>query len=440
MSEVTSALGFDDLILRIAREAGIAYYHTTNDGIAAVPVDRHDLNLCIEIANDGIRRFISDSPSKGWRWQSRIASVSVKATRVTGTAEATTNATTITNAALETSYGTNDDLNGWYIYILTGTGAGSWAVITDYVTSGGVITVADWLDAYGNPGGTDPVVGDTFAITEIETVGGDIHRYPLPEYFAGEIDGPIEYSADSNHATRIEWRDEAFIRARRAVSVITAYPMYAAIRPLEHSPAGFGPKRRFEIIFDPQPNSDQTVEFPYTVHFNNLQLESGYSSASDSTSITDSSLADLYPDDYFNGWKIKITNGTGLNSNALVTDYTGSSGKFDVADWLSIDGTAAGKDPATTTPFSSYVVQPVNNLHPAGIRFDEAIKAAILAEAEERIEDMAGSYVQKYQGEKQKAWAIDLRAAPRKLGQMRKSMDHRHIHRLRNEVTTEWDI
>ena len=434
MAEVTSALGFDDLVLRIAREAGIAYYGTAGIGRASVPIDRHDLSDCIEIANDAIRRFISDGPPKGWRWSHRIMSVAIKSTRVTGTVDSAST-TTAVDLTLATSYDADDDLNGWWIYILTGTGAGSYAQITDYTALTGTVTVADWLDAYGNPGGTDPVAADTFAITENETIGGDIARYPLPEYFAGDIDGKISYTKDSNHGGIIEWRDESFIRDSRATSVTTGYPRYAAIRPLEHAAGGFGPKRRFEIIFDPQPGSDETVEFPYSAHFNGLQLESAAVTTFATEVATCSALANLYPTDYFKGWVIKVVSGTGLGSYALVTAYTAATGAFTVADFLAINGAAAGVDPASTA--SSIVVQPVYNLHPAGIRFDECIKAACLAEAEERIEDISAGYGQKYQAALQRAYAIDMRAAPRKLGSMNSIRIDRREHDNRLDVTYE---
>ncbi|KKL84758.1 hypothetical protein LCGC14_1961510, partial [marine sediment metagenome] len=303
MAEPTSALSFEGLILRVAREAGIAYHGSSGTERAMVPVDAHDLDLCKRIVTDGIRMFIADAPENGWRWMRRIASVTVTATRVTGTAdsvstttivdtdlcenlgsmtaEAGTNATTLVDASLTASYPTDNELIGYYCYIETGTGAGSyalitdyvastgtitvadwlasggqpggtdpvstdtfgisaykilnnyycyitagtgknsWAVITDFNSSNGTVTVADWLDAYGNPGGTDPTVGSTLAITPIETVGGDIHRYPLPENFGGEVDGQIHYASDTNHSSTIDWVHESHIRNRRAVTVIT---------------------------------------------------------------------------------------------------------------------------------------------------------------------------------------------------------------------------
>ena len=179
-------------------------------------------------------------------------------------------------------------------------------------------------------------------------------------------------------------------------------------------------------------------EFPYTLFFDELRLVAGDASSVDGTTgLLDSALDSLYPDDYFNGWTIKIISGTGKNSYALVDNYTGSTAQFDVLDWLSISGGAGGTDPAAN---SVYVVTPPGNLHPAGLRYDEAIKAACLAQAEMDVEDVTAGFVQKYiQGALPRAHQADTRSAPRKLG----SMDHwkRHTReRTWLDITTDNDI
>lgn len=438
MAEPTSKYSFYDLMLRVAKEAAMTYNGSSGNERSMIPAtDAHDLELIRDVVNDGIKMFIADSPVKGWRWMRKIAAISITGTRVTGTVDSATD-TTLVDATLSTAYAADDDLNLYWCYILTGTGAGSYAQITDYTTLTGTVTVADWLDQYGNAGGTNPAAADTFAITAVETVGGDIARYPLPENFDGEVNGAIEYTADSTHATPIEWVDEALIRVRRAITVISGYPRLAATRPWEYIGGVTGAKRRWELIVDPKPVAAETLTFPYTLHFDKLQLEAGDSSAGDSTSLTDSTLAALYPDDYFNTWIIRIISGTGKNSYAIVTDYTGSSGKFDVADWLSIDGTAAGTDPSGTGGI--YYVEPAANLHPAGFSFDEDILAACRAKAEMEIEDVAAGWMQTYhQIALPRAHRKDARTAPRKLG----SMDpKRRYGRERTwlDITTDWDI
>ena len=431
MSEPTSAYSFYHLLLRVAKEAGIAYYGSAGSGKAVIPVDAEQLQTVKSMVNDGIKMFIEDAPPKGWRWMRRIASVNIDNTRITGTAD-DADGTSITDLTLADTYDADDDLNDYWCYILTGTGAGSYAQITDYTTLTGKVTVADWLDQYGNASGTDPVATDTFAITQVETVAGDVARYPLPTNFGGEVNGNIGYAADSNHGTVIDWVDESEIRASRASTVTSGYPSKAAIRPLEYASSAAQPGRRWELIVDSEPGSEDTLTFPYTLYFDNLRLEAAIATAADATSVTGGTLANLYPDDYFNDWIVTIMSGTGEKSYASITDYTGSTGKVTVADWLKSDGTAGGIDPVADSTF--YMV-PISNLHPAGFKFDRTVLAACLAEAEVKLEDITAGYVQMYmQKALPRAYAADTRTAPRKLG----SMNRRSLNRY-NAHSNEWD-
>lgn len=435
MSEPTSALSIEDLVLRVARESGIAYHGENGQERAMVPIDPHDLDLCLRIVNDGLRLFVASTPQKGWRWMRRIMSVTMTSTRVEGTADAA-DLTSLTDLTLATVYDTNDDLNGWFIYITGGTGEGSYAQVKDYTGVSGKITVPDWLDIRGNPGGTDPDTDSIYAITPVETVGGDIHRYPLAENFGGTPDGPITYAADTNHATNIQWIDESYIRQRRSVTVTNSYPLHAALRPLEPYASGATPRRRFEIIFEPEPTADDTVEFPYSLFTDQAVLLTGKSTAGSATTLTDTGLIGLYPDDYFNGWRVKIISGTGKFSYALVTDYVMATGVFTVADWLSIDGSAAGTDPSDD---SIYVISPVTNLHPAGYRFDDAVESACMAKAETFIDELSGrGFVEKfYKVDLKMAHNLDARSAPRTLGSMNKGWRDPtgYRERTRNNVT-----
>jgi hypothetical protein len=437
MAEPTSAYSFRDLVAKVAHEMGVAYYGA-GTGPALIPADdEYNLQLCKEIVNDGIKMFIADAPRNGWRWMRRVMEVTINNTRETGTADAA-NATSLTDATLEDTYDTDDDLNDWWIYILTGTGQYSYAQVTDYTASGGVITVADWLDQYGNAGGTDPVAGDTFAITKYETVGGDIARYPLAEDFGGEVSGKISYDKDSNHSTIISWIDEALWRKRRSVTVITGYPRTACYRPLEPAGSALSSssiKRRWELLLDPQPSAEDTLLFPYPLYFDKLDLEAGVADSGGNTTLVDAARTE--GDDYFNGWRITIIHGTGKGSYATVTDYTGSSGTFTVADWLTSAGAAGGTNPGTD---SVYSVEPANNRHPAGFRFDDAILAACMYKAEEEDESIDKGFTDKYLKKALvKAYDIDARSHPRTLGSMNKGVDFIH-ERTWSDITTEHDV
>jgi hypothetical protein len=206
--------------------------------------------------------------------------------------------------------------------------------------------------------------------------------------------------------------------------------MWAATLPYEPRAQGAGPSRRYEIQFDPKPSVDDTFLFPYSLYFDKVRLEAGVATGGAETSMTNSDLANLYPDDYYNGWVLKIIDGTGKNSYAPVTDYTGSTGAFDVADWLAIDGSAGGKDPAAD---SVYILQPAANMTPVPMRFDDMVEGACLAKAEMLVDDLAGrGFVREWkETHKPDAFKEDQRSAPRTLGSMNKSGDGRRTMRDR---------
>lgn len=77
-----------------------------------------------------------------------------------GTADSA-DATTLVDA---TRLESDDYFNDWVIYVISGTGVGSYAVVTDYVKSTGTFTVDDWLDPQGNAGGTDPGADSIYVV------------------------------------------------------------------------------------------------------------------------------------------------------------------------------------------------------------------------------------------------------------------------------------
>lgn len=276
MSEPSGGLTFREMVVRVAKEAGLAYYGPSGSGIAMPPIDQHDLVECKNCVNDGIRMFVADEPPTGWRWRKRILQVQLTSLQINNTVDSTADGLVLVSAGLIATYPTDDALNGYYIYITSGTGQGSWAIITDYDGGTGTITVTAWSDESGNLGGTMPAAASGYSITPIETVHGDNARYHLPEYFNGSADGTIEYALNTDNVTKIQWVNEAYIRAKWAIARDIAYPEYAAIRPLEPIAGGtMGPRRGFEIIFNAQPAANVVVEFPYTVMFDGLDMETG---------------------------------------------------------------------------------------------------------------------------------------------------------------------
>jgi len=416
MSEPTSSYTLGDLILRVAKAAGVAYYGSDGQGRAKVPVDEATFHQCLDVVNDGIKMFIASAPETGWRWMDRPASVTF-APAVTGTATAGSS-TTLTDSDIAGDYA-DDAFNGYVLKITAGTGIGETATVTDFDGTAGEFTFA------ALSGGSTPDTTSEYRICRsASVVDADPARYLLDEGFFGEVTGPIRYAANSNRGHGIEWVGEGEIRFLREVQVQTGYPTKAAVRPYT--------SRRWELIVDPAPTAADSVEFPYRVGFNALLAEIGTATGGGDTTLVDSSLAGLYPNDHFNGWTITIIDGTGEKSNAVVTDYAGSSGTFTVADWLTAGGQAGGTNPAAN---SIYFVSD-GNKHPAGMQFDEAILAACLAKAELEFDDLKLGYMDKFlELDLKKAYEIDARSAPRKLGRMLPGTRRDGHERIWNTVT-----
>lgn len=428
--EPSGGLTFKELVVRVSKEAGLAYYGPDGSGIALPPINQHDLVECKNVVNDGIRMFIADEPPTGWRWRKRILQVQLTSLQITGTIDSTTDGLTLVSASLAVVYPTDDQLKGYYIYITAGTGKGSWAIITGYDGGTGTVIVTAWADESGNLlTGVLPAAASSYAITPIETVNGDNARYHLPEYFNGSADGTIEYALNTDNVTKIYWVNEAYIRAKWAIARDIAYPEYAAIRPLEPVAGGtMGPRRGFEIIFNAQPAANVVVEFPYTVMFDGLDMEAGVLTAvaGDVSTVTDTERTET--DDYFSGWILRIISGTGKGAYGIVTAF--ASGVFTI--------TWTGTTPDTT---SVYVVEPVNNMQPAGQRFDEVILKACLSKASLYFldRDMPNHYQDYLQKVLPQARLTDARQAPRSLGSM--NLNKRTtIYRTWTNVTTRHDI
>lgn len=467
MGEPTLSLSAYDLVLDVALAAGVAYYGSDGQQRAMIPVDEHDLDKCVRSVNRGIELFIASAPENGWRWMNRIAEVTLGIVETTGTVDSG-DATSLIDATLYSTYDTDDEIVGYYVYDLT---KEIYAAITAYTAATGDITVAAWLDYDDKVSTLTPAANDSFSITDVKTVEGDKARYPLDQSFQGEVAGRITYAKNSNRGHIIDWVHETAVRIEREVSVSTGNVTRASVRPWRN--------RRWELVLDPSPTAADTLIFPYRVGFSKIQLVSGVSDAGGTTYITD---ADRYePADYFNTQICTIMDGTGRGSYAEVSDYdsrdgtatcTDGTGKIavastahglstgdvvtvsgttdyngtwtitkvdddnftfvdtyttnqtgawvqrqiEVADWLKADASAGGVDPSSS---SGYYVEPQVNRHPAGWQFDDAVRAACLAAAEREFEDLNQGFTGEFMERAlPQAQALDARLAPRKLGVM----------------------
>jgi hypothetical protein len=402
MAEATSRLTTEDLVKEVALAAEIASYGTTGNEPAMIPTDAHDLDRCLRVVNNAVRDFVSKGPPGGWRWRNRLMEVDLVRS-YTGTASAGS-ATSLTNGTIAGDYD-DDYFNGYVLRITAGTGLDEYATVTDFTGSTGKFDFSGGLS-----GGSTPDTTSEYRICRsTQVIDSDPARYLLSQDFQGEYIGEITYKAGSE-ACGIEWASEAAIRKAREFQVSgNDAPFLAAVIPNST-------QRRWELIVDPEPTNEHTIVFPYKANFDALTLVAGTASAGGATSLTDSSIAGLYADDHFNGDTIRIISGTGKTSYAAVTDYTGSTGAFIVADWLYQSGAAGGTDPSSD---SVYVVD-AGEVHPAGLQFDFAILSACRAAAEEEFTDVKRGFTEKYLNvDLPAAWAIDGRSAPKKFGVMR---------------------
>jgi hypothetical protein len=419
MAEPTSALTTADLVKEVALAGEIAYYGVTGNEEAMIPIDPSDLDRCLRVVNNAIRHFITHGPPEGWRWRNRLMEVDL-VRGYTGTAD-DGEATSLTDNDIAGDYD-DDYFNGYVLTITAGTAVDEYATVTDYDGTLGKFTFA------ALSGGSTPDDTSQYRICRsTQVINSDPARYLLTQDFQGQVTGQITFAADQN-ACGIEWTSEAAIRKAREVGVEQGNAPYsAAVRPNSTN-------RRWELIVDPEPTDETTITFPYKANFDKLTLIAGTASAGGATSLTDSTFAGYYPDDYFNGDIIRIISGTGKTSYATVTDFTGATCVFTVADWLYQSGAAGGTDPSSD---SVYVVEPVGS-HPAGMQFDDIILSACRAHTEMEFTDVNRGFMQQYiQSDLPAAYLIDGHSAPRKLGVMGSGSGPRQQYIQRPIVTYE---
>lgn len=274
-----------------------------------------------------------------------------------------------------------------------------------------------------------------------DNIDTDAARYMLPLDFGGEVLGRIGYTASTGGSTGIQWCDEAVIRAARATSVSTGKPSLAAVRPYQPTSTVIANSRRWELIVDPQPSAADTIEFPYLLHFDGVQLIAGTADSADATTIVDLTLATLYPlDDMLNGMVVEVVDGTGQGSYATITDYTGATGTITVADWLAPNGAAAGTNPDEDSGF--IVKECMKYYHPAGFAFDNIIEVACLAACEMFGADQVNDdhyTAMFYQRKIKEGYLINNRQGPRRLGRWTNGTSQGR-ERTWDNVTTDHDV
>lgn len=197
---------------------------------------------------DGYPMFAAVRPYTGRRWELIVDPSPSAADTVTfpyragfaemqarsGLADSATETTLVDS---DLSIYPDDYFNGWMIEIVNGTGRNSYAAVTDFTSSTGTVTVADWLDASGGAGGTDPDADSMYFLH-------DGNGHPAGMQFDEAVLGACLAKAE------LEYPDiqVGYMQKFLEVDLKTAWQLDARSAPLKlgpmlpGSPAGFDPR------------------------------------------------------------------------------------------------------------------------------------------------------------------------------------------------------
>ena len=240
-------------------------------------------------------------------------------------------------------------------------------------------------------------------------ISSDPARYQLDAGFGGKHFSPIGYAHDSNRGLVIRWVTPGQMRELRANNTPSGYPNRASISSYANG--------RWELTVYPDPSAADSIEFDYLVYFDKLVMVSGVATGGASTTLTDSTLAKRFANDYFGGGTdnngtIVIIDGPGEFETATITDYDGSAGTF---TFTALSGAS------TPTTDSYYYALPKVDTHPAGHEFDEAIRQSCFAEVAAQNEDIQRTYLDEFLNLViPQAHMLDGQSAPRSVGSLNK--------------------
>ncbi|MBP7652745.1 hypothetical protein KA977_04940 [Candidatus Dependentiae bacterium] len=225
-------------------------------------------------------------------------------------------ANTIKSSSLSSSL--NDYYNNWGIYITSGTGAGQFRRITDYDGTTKTATVDNWT--------TTPDLNSKFKLMQL----------PNSIPFSSTIS---EYTAGSGSISTIRFPDipgttnDSFTTFYKGYTVfITGGPGAGQYKDISIYTGG---TRTATVASDWDIAPNNTSKFMVMLTDSTEQYTGNNHSAVTQTagSIT---FDDTYSgiDDYFNGWGVFITDGTGVGQFRKITDYDGTTKTASIdANW-----------------------------------------------------------------------------------------------------------
>jgi hypothetical protein len=312
ITEPSSVLRFQDLLVEVAYKIGNAYYGTDGTTAPQVPIDAHDLYICSTIVNKGIRMFLNDGPPpNGWKFLRPIAQVDVwpmiaadstgitqyiTSTGYNSTSSLTTLTLTLTTVGIASSLAFSTAIPTFYptmelqtIYLGGNPPAGTpgWQLpfqsFQSTSTVGVPFTIVNYLSStqiqiFGQPASSTFSTGAHSTDWSMIATGD----YTMPADFSGQYVGDISYISNTNRGMQIHWTDEASIRQRRQnFNFESGTPYEAAIRLMPTSsitpttngqaPLTYAPmRRRWQLMTWRISNEFLHVLFPYQLGFQYL--------------------------------------------------------------------------------------------------------------------------------------------------------------------------
>lgn len=329
MSEPNAALTYQDLILNVAEQLGLAYYGAAGNEVAQIPTDVHTLDKCKRYVQDGIRMFMADSPPNGWRWQRPLAEIDLwpeKGIAMPPGSAGSNLATSAHVAGTTHVYATSDWFSASMVGMVIAVRATGVFTIAAYVspTEITLTPATDYSWAGGqtfliaSPTGAATMTGvwDTVDTTTITAPAGSFYPssegkalfvtdeaasrtlgtyvsdtvmtiadltgaqewvgaktfnlssfgiYTLPQNFGGEVAGEITYQAGSNLGVRICWTSELEIRRLRENGNSVSGNPYYAA--VRRNNTG---SRRWDLLVYPNTGGTYRVEFPFIIYFDKI--------------------------------------------------------------------------------------------------------------------------------------------------------------------------
>ncbi len=376
------ALTFADLQTHVASKLGVATYGAGGGEVAQPPTDTYTLQAVKDYVNGGIRMFLNDAPREGWRFLQPIASMDLWASASStnsGSPSYVDPSTTVTvNASMFLDSMVGHDLK----FTVTSTADGT----PTYTTAKAVSTID--VD--------DAIFSGTFAVGQTITFDATGNAYTVTSITDSTtvvVDGDASSEADGD-----------------TVTITRNYPIVSITSSVVAVVTGDASSESDAATVTVTANGNYTLPSTFGGEYNGpITYAAGTNPGASITWDSEGRIRRL---------RENAESQTGYPTLAAVRKMVGTNvaRRFELLVWAT-----PGSDYVVEFPYELYftALSGATDVHPAGIHYDEAIKAACEAYAEMNGEDNLSGRVQYYE---QKALPAaqrrNLRSAPRALGNL----------------------